>query len=170
MMRKFRGDSPNEDTALKLQIRGMAECDVDSVANLEKQCFSKPWSRESLERELHNDFAFFDVAVLDKKVVGYLGVYEIAQEGYITNIAVDRQYRNMGIAKRLLDYAISGCIMRRVSFITLEVRASNNKAISLYRSKGFAKVGIRVGFYTNPTEDAILMTKQIGGNHENTCD
>ena len=108
--------------------------------------------------ELENENSHFIVAVSDD-VMGYIGVQEICGEAYITNIAVFGEYRNQGIGRSLLKKAVDGAKSRNCEFITLEVRESNESAISLYKSEGFEVAGVRKSFYTDPTENGIIYTK-----------
>ena len=126
---------------------------------LERECFSHPWSEASLREELDNSQAYFLCAAADGRVVGYIGVQEIAGEAYITNVAVSEEFRRRKIAERLLDEAERGARERGCAFITLEVRASNAPAKALYIKHGFEQVGARKNFYSDPREDAEIMTK-----------
>lgn len=135
----------------------MAGEHISAIADIEKICFHSPWTEQGLREELDNPLAHFLVAAGDE-VYGYIGVQEICGEAGITNVAVLPQYRGRGIGKALVAAAVQGAKERNCEFITLEVRESNTVAISLYASLGFENVGIRKGFYTNPREDAILMT------------
>jgi ribosomal-protein-alanine N-acetyltransferase len=92
-------------------------------------------------------------------VAGYAGVQCVLDEGYITNVAVDTAFRGRGIATRLLTALDEMARARGLTFLTLEVRASNQAAIALYETCGYQKAGVRRGFYTKPREDAILYTK-----------
>lgn len=134
---------------------------TEKIAELEKTCFSSPWSESGLNEEIDNLQSHFIVAVDDKNILGYIGVQEIVGEAYITNIAVFPEYRRQGVAQRLLQKAIDGAKQRDCIFITLEVRKSNSNAIALYEKLDFKNVGERKNFYTNPTENAIIMTKNF---------
>lgn len=134
---------------------------IPQIAALEKRCFSDPWSENALREELFNDTASFLAAVAeDGTVVGYAGLHCVLDEGYIANIAVAPEYRRQGVAGELL-----GVFLRfgraNLGFLTLEVRASNEPAISLYRKFGFREAGRRKNYYTAPQEDAILMTVEF---------
>ena len=111
-----------------------------------------------LAEELENQCAAFLVAQDGDtgKVVGYAGLLVVADEGYITNVAVDPTYRRRGIARALFGACFAA---GELDFLTLEVRPSNAAALSLYRELGFQPVGRRRDFYTDPTEDALLLTK-----------
>ncbi len=140
---------------------------IYSVAAIEKECFSQPWSEESLITELGNDFARFFVAKINGDIVGYIGAHNILGEVYITNVAVLSKYRNKGIATGLINHLLKRVKEENADFVTLEVRKSNNKAIALYEKTGFSLVGKRIGFYENPKEDAFLMTYYIKRMDEN---
>ena len=130
---------------------------VPQVAEIEKSCFSLPWSEDAFYGELDNPLATYVVAVDGTDVLGFAGVHEISGEGYITNIAVSESARRRGIGRVLLEKLIDIC-KDKCTFVTLEVRAGNAPAISLYEKLGFEKLGIRKNFYEKPTEDAIIMT------------
>jgi len=132
---------------------------IKPLAALEKQCFTSPWSVESIADQLVNPLAHFLVAAAGSAVAGYIGTQEIAGECYITNIAVSPEYRRSGIAQALLTAAQEGARARGCSFITLEVRVSNMPAIALYSKNGFTVAGERRDFYTKPDENAYIMTK-----------
>lgn len=144
---------------MALQIVPMDSSHVKDLAGLEKKCFSSPWSADSLMEELENSFAHFLVAIFEDETAGYIGIQEIAGECNITSIAVLPEFRRKGIAQALLTAAEAGARERNCGFITLEVRLSNNTAIALYRKNGFIVAGERKDFYSNPVENALLMTK-----------
>lgn len=140
---------------MEIIIENMNSQHLDGVVNIENICFANPWSRADLEAQLTLDTSHFVVATVDEKVVGYMGLQVFSGEGYVTNVAVLPEYRRQGIAKMLIEKQLQN----EMSFITLEVRESNLPAIKLYESCGFENVGIRPKFYTNPTENAIIMTR-----------
>ena len=142
---------------------------VPQVAALEKECFSSPWSEAMLTEVLFDSQASFIVAESeDGGVLGYAGLQVVLDEGYIDNIAVEPNARRHGVADELLD--VFCCFGEaNLAFLTLEVRASNEPAIALYRKHGFEEAGRRKNYYTKPTEDAVIMTryfKRIGNEHE----
>ena len=135
---------------------------LDEVAELERICFSTPWSRNMLAEELDNALSTFLVALDDDgRVVGYAGLQVVLDEGYITNVAVRPECRRNGIAAKLLQVFLDFAQANRLSFLTLEVRASNYGAIALYGERGFRSVGRRKNYYEHPKEDAIIMTKEF---------
>ncbi len=141
-------------------IAEMKEEHIKAIAGLEKICFSEPWSEKSISESFLNGTKFF-VALNGKNVLGYIGISCVLDEGYITNIAVFPQFRKKGVGERLLERVCSYAKDTGLSFVSLEVRMSNTPAISLYEKSGFKTEGKRRGFYRNPNEDAIIMTKRF---------
>ncbi len=142
-----------------MRIESMTAAYLDEVATIENDCFSHPWSRRSLESELQNETSRFLVAVEDGRVIGYIGMSAVIDEGYLFNVAVDRQYRKKGVGSALVRELVTFCQKRNYAFLTLEVRESNAPAISLYSRFGFVRVGERKNYYSKPVENALLMTK-----------
>lgn len=150
------------DTRMHVRIVPMNADHVDEVAELERICFSTPWSRNMLLEELDNALSAFLVALDDSgRVAGYAGLQVVLDEGYITNVAVRPDCRKQGIAGKLLQVFLDFAQGNRLAFLTLEVRASNYDAIALYGSRGFRSVGRRKNYYEHPREDAIIMTKEF---------
>lgn len=143
----------------KITVRPMTEKDVKSVAVIEKECFSQPWSEDGIRQELFNASARFFVAEKSGEAVGYMGMHIVLDECYIANVAVLPSHRRQGIAQRLIDNALKTAGNEGCSFISLEVRVSNAGAIALYEKNGFIRMGERKNFYQSPTENALIMTK-----------
>ena len=151
-----------EENRMHVRIVPMNADHLDEVAELERICFSVPWSRNMLAEELDNMLSAFLVALDDTdRVVGYAGVQVILDEGYITNIAVRPECRRQGVAAKLLQVFLDFAKANKLSFLTLEVRASNYDAIALYGSRGFRSMGRRKNYYEHPREDAIIMTREF---------
>ena len=151
-----------EENRMNVRIVPMTADHLDEVAELERICFSVPWSRNMLAEELDNLLSAFLVALDDHdKVVGYAGVQIVLDEGYITNVAVRPECRRQGIAGKLLQVFLDFAKANHLAFLTLEVRASNYDAIALYGSRGFRSVGRRKNYYEHPKEDAIIMTLEF---------
>ena len=147
---------------LHVRIVPMTADHLDEVAELERICFSTPWSRNMLAEELDNALSAFLVALDESgKVVGYAGLQVVLDEGYITNVAVRPECRRQGIAGKLLQVFLDFAQGNHLAFLPLEVRASNYDAIALYGSRGFRSVGRRKNYYEHPKEDAIIMTKEF---------
>ncbi|MCI7369622.1 MAG: ribosomal protein S18-alanine N-acetyltransferase [Firmicutes bacterium] len=133
---------------------------IAEINELEKLCFSLPWSRQALISQLPDDMHMFIAAIGDDgQVLGYVGMMYVLDEGYISNVAVSPEHRRLGIADTLINALIDRANEKDLSFVTLEVRKSNVPAIELYIKNGFSEVGRRKNYYTKPTEDAILMTR-----------
>ena len=139
-----------------MNIVTMEERHLAALAEIEKACFHAPWSEKMLREELGK--GIFLAAEQDGVTAGYVGCQTVLDEGYITNVAVSPDFRRQGIARALITALLDRAKISGLSFVTLEVRASNAPAIALYAGAGFAPVGERKNFYSNPTENAVLMT------------
>ena len=146
---------------MKVNIVPMNTDHLDELERLERICFSRPWSRKMLAEELENACAAFLVAEEPetKRVLGYAGVLVMADEGYITNVAVFPEYRRQGIAAQIIKVFCDFAVGNHLAFLTLEVRPTNTAAIELYRSFGFEEVGRRKNYYDLPKEDALILTR-----------
>ena len=142
-------------------IESLNQSHIHQIALIEKECFSDPWSLDSIKGETENPLAVWFVAMDGEILIGYAGMNHVLDEGYINNVAIKQEYRSKGIATRLLKRLISYGEENSMQFISLEVRASNTNAIELYDKQGFKNVGIRKNFYDHPYEDAIIMTNQL---------
>lgn len=143
-----------------IKIKEMSDVHVAQVAEIEKQCFITAWSEKSIASELNNDLALWLVAEDDGVVVGYVGSQTVHPETDMMNIAVIPERRREGIAEVLIDSLIVELKRIGSSCLTLEVRASNLPAISLYHKMGFRQVGLRRNYYRNPKEDALILRKE----------
>lgn len=134
---------------------------VGAIAELEKMCFRDPWSINSISSELNNPLSTWLVAVEDGVVCGYVGSQSVLDGADMMNIAVHPDYRKQGIAYNLVYKLIGLLKAKNVISISLEVRVSNENAISLYHKMGFEVIGRRPGYYRNPREDAYIMRKEF---------
>ena len=130
-----------------LSIVPMREEHIAAIAALERACFAHPWSEKSLREELENPQAVFRA-----------GMHVVLDECYMDNVAVRPDFRRQGAAKALVSALLGWARENGARFLTLEVRSGNGAAIALYRALGFEEVGRRPRFYTDPVEDALLMT------------
>ncbi len=136
------------------------ERDIPSIEQIEKQCFSMPWTQAQLKSQLRDSqHEFLTAESDDGTVMGYIGMLYVLDEGYISNVAVGHEYRRQGIADELIRELLSRAERLELAFVTLEVRESNAPAIALYSKNGFIPVGFRKNYYECPRENAILMTK-----------
>ena len=141
---------------------------LDEIERIETLCFSVPWSYANLEAQATGKNKLFLCAVDESGPLGYVGMTMVLDEGYIANVAVAPNARRRGIADTLL-YELARRTRATLAFLTLEVRASNAPAIALYEKHGFAVVGRRKNYYTQPQEDALLMTFFFDKKEEYPC-
>ena len=139
---------------------------IPQLEEIEQQCFSMPWTAQQLKSQLPDDRHVFIVAEDNDRVLGYVGMMYVLDEGYISNVAVRIDCRRLGIGDALIDALERECENKKLSFVTLEVRAGNDPAIKLYSKHGFVPVGLRRNYYDKPTEDALLMTKYFNGEEK----
>ncbi len=145
---------------MEYRIDDTTAAQLAQIEEIERQCFSCPWTLDQLRSQLSDDRHVFLAAVAENgAVLGYVGMMFVLDEGYISNVAVAPAYRRQGVA----DALISALMMRAeelgLAFATLEVRAGNEPAKALYAKHGFVPVGRRKNYYDLPKEDAILMTR-----------
>ena len=152
---------------MPVKYKPMNKQHIKAVSQIEKECFSNAWSENAFYQELENPMSLTLVALhindvlSNETVAGFVNVRIVNGEVYINNIAVSQPFRRMGYGKGLLLSLEDVTRSENASFITLEVRESNFPAISLYASLGYKTVGKRKGFYRDPVEDAVLMTKYL---------
>lgn len=144
---------------LPFEILPLEHGHIAQAAEIERACFSLPWTEEMLEGELSNPLARYFAAVGAVRLAGYVGAHVVAGEGYITNVAVHPDFRRRGVASALILRLEREC--REAEFLSLEVRVSNAAAIALYARHGFSRSGIRKNYYERPAEDALIMTKLL---------
>ncbi len=171
---------------MRITVRKAQAADAAAIAELEKECFARPWSYESVLYDLtENEKAVYVVAELaeeradaaeqlaaDKdtqadaseavgagKVCGYAGMWIVAGEGQITNVAVTKNARRMHAATAILNELFAEAADAGAECFTLEVRVSNEPAINLYKGFGFREAGLRKGYYEDNGEDALIMWK-----------
>ena len=147
-------------------VRRMTLEDIPAVVEIEKQCFSLPWSEKSFEESLTREDTIFLVCEVTEpvdenaertRVAGYMGLYLSFEEASVTNVAVSPAFRQKGYGESLVVAAKNAAKDAGAECVFLEVRQSNEPAISLYKKLGFEELGIRKKFYEHPVEDAIIM-------------
>ena len=143
-----------------IRYERMQQMHVQQIADLEKECFSDPWSVTSITSELHNPLSLWLVAMDGMHVVGYVGSQSVLDGADVMNLAVSAQYRRQGIAQNLMLQLEEQLKEKGVHMLALEVRVSNTAAIKLYELIGFRQVGRRPRYYTNPKEDAYILRKE----------
>ncbi len=144
------------------KISAAVSDDIPRIAELERLCFSEPWSEQSLLSCCKNpEYIFFTAKDEIGNIAGYCSMRYVLDEAEICNVAIGAEYRRMGAASALVREIIKTACELRLKSISLEVRKSNAAAIALYEKFGFKKSGERRGFYERPREDAVIMIKQI---------
>jgi len=142
-------------------IRKMEIRDVKTIAELEKVCFSDPWSENSIASELNSRLSYWLVAEFNGEVVGYIGSQSVLDAADVMNLAVAPAYRRQGIGESLVNTLVAYLQQKGIIALLLEVRASNDPAIALYKRLGFEQVGRRPNYYHHPKEDALIMRKEL---------
>jgi ribosomal-protein-alanine N-acetyltransferase len=143
--------------------------DLDAVAELEARCFTNPWTRDMLARELaQSDVAHvFVLRLPGERIAAFCSCWIIADELHINTMAVDMPYRRQGLATHLLRHVVREAIRRGAVRATLEVRESNVPARLLYESLGFAVTAVRPRYYTQPEEDGLILWRDALGDLNN---
>ncbi len=143
-----------------IRLAPMEETHVPQIAELETVCFHDPWSENSIRSELTNPLSLWLVALDGEQVVGYVGSQTVLDESDIMNVAVSPARRRQGIAAGLLLELERRLKEKAVHSLTLEVRASNQPAQTLYETLGYVQVGRRPNYYAKPKEDALILRKE----------
>ncbi len=143
---------------IELTVRPLTAEETHLAAECEQECLGhEAWTADGIRETMARNGYYF-AAFLGQNFIGHAGFTAVADEGYITNVAVLPQFRRNGAATALTDTLIKKATELNLSFLTLEVRESNSAAIALYEKHGFKTVGKRKRFYSEPTEDALIMT------------
>lgn len=145
-------------------VRELKVEDSAAVAEMEQQIFSDPWSEKSVMETVQQKQSVCFAAEKAGHILGYLLAYHAADEAEIARIAVQKEARRQGAAGKLMQALEHYCEEHKMEKLLLDVRESNEAARSFYTKNGFVEDGIRQGFYTNPSEDAVLMSRQLGAD------
>ncbi|HBV87750.1 ribosomal protein S18-alanine N-acetyltransferase [Desulfosporosinus sp.] len=144
-------------------VRPMCMDDLEAILKIEIASFSTPWSLQAFQAELKdNEYARYVCLEVEGKVIGYMGLWFILDEGHITNVAIAPNYRGQHWGEFLMRSVMSKMKDEGMERMTLEVRASNRPAQSLYNRLGFFTAGIRKGYYADTGEDALIMWAELG--------
>ena len=144
-------------------VERATEDTLGEIAELERLCFSCPWSKKSLELLCADkNVGFVAQDISSAEVVAYGGMISVLDEGQITNIATHPDFRRRGLGIKILSSLIDYAKENGILSVSLEVRQSNFAAIELYKKLGFTEAGIRKNFYTSPKEDGIVMLLDLG--------
>ena len=141
-------------------ITRLEDCHLSQAAELERLCFTQPWSESSLAILTQQNGVGIAALTDGGKLVGYCGMLTVLDEGQITNVAVHPEFRRMGIGTALLNRLLEEANALGVTQISLEVRESNVAAKALYLRHGFTAAGVRKRFYSHPTEDGLVMVRE----------
>lgn len=145
----------------RYRIRQAVSADAATLAEIERRCFSDPWSKAGIEETIQHGTTIGLIADLAGTVTGYLMIRISGEEGEILNLAVLPEHRRRGIARELLARGLAALRSAGVAEAYLEVRESNQAAISLYGAHGFKPVGMRPHYYRSPAEDALVLRVQL---------
>lgn len=145
---------------MQIEIRKLQDTDIETLARMEAEAFSMPWTAQDFRGLLEHSYCFYLVALAEGEIAGCCGFTNLGGEADIDNVVVGRQYRNRGIAQAMLGELIARGEAEGVEAFTLEVRVSNEAAIHIYEKYGFRSEGIRPGFYEKPREDALIMWRR----------
>lgn len=145
-------------------VRPMTAADLEAVEEIERASFSTPWQIETFRGLIGREGV--ELIVLEDgdggAVVGHAVVWRVLDQAELANIAIAPDRRGQGLGARLLRAVIERAREREVRTLYLEVRESNEAAITLYRGFGFEQVGRRKAYYTRPREDALVMELRLG--------
>ncbi|MDA8229280.1 MAG: ribosomal protein S18-alanine N-acetyltransferase [Desulfitobacterium hafniense] len=145
---------PSPDTI----VRPMKIEDIDAIITIERASFPTPWSPHAFTTELRdNEYARYYCLEVNGRIIGYMGLWFILEEGHITNIAIAPEYRGAGWGEFLLRTVMDKMAAEGMERMTLEVRVSNMVAQKVYERVGFVKMGVRKKYYMDNQEDALIM-------------
>ncbi|MDO4581952.1 MAG: ribosomal protein S18-alanine N-acetyltransferase [Bacillota bacterium] len=142
----------------KFTLRRLTLADLAAISEIERLCFSHPWSEQTYRQELRdNPLSRFWGCFANGELCGFAGLWLVAGEGHVMNVGVHPSWRRAGIAELLMRRLLAEGAALGAAAFTLEVRASNQAAIALYHKLGFVDSGLRPGYYEQPQEDALIM-------------
>ena len=138
--------------------------DLDAVLAIEHASFNNPTTRAWYESELERpDVCFvYVIRTADEQVAGFCAFWKVVDQIHINNLASHPHFRGRGLGGRLLNAVLEQAAQLGAPNATLEVRRSNEAARRLYENAGFATVGVRTSYYTNPIEDALILSRTGG--------
>ena len=140
-----------------ITFRKMTAEDAEQVAEIDFKSFSVPWKMTDYWKYAQEKNIEAVVGEIDKKIVAYAAAFVSFEEAEVFKIAVTPELRGKGFGAKIFSELIKAVKKRGAKAITLEVRPSNIAAVRLYEKFGLKSVGQRKNYYTNPTEDALIM-------------
>jgi len=145
-----------------IEIRTMRWWDIAQVHELEQRCFPRDtWSIEQFWTELAQPTRRYQVVASDDSIIGYSGIFILAPDSDIQTLAVAEDQRGRGVGRQLLDAAIASAASAGARSMTLEVRADNHAAVTLYESRGFATISRRSSYYPDGSDALILQLRPL---------
>jgi ribosomal-protein-alanine N-acetyltransferase len=142
-------------------IRKMTRQDLDELMMIENEVFSQPWSRQSYESELKNQWADYLVCDWEGELAAYIGIWTVFEEAHITTVAVSKRFRGRGLGRVLMLEGEKRARAKGATRLLLEVRPSNAAALAIYKGLGFIPISVRNEYYTDNGEDALVMIKYL---------
>lgn len=143
---------------MNIKILKAEKENISDIAFIESRCFSGAWTQQSIAESVSNKNACFYIAYADSRPAGYMSMQLVLGEGDIMRVAVLPEFRRLGIGRALLEQCFSA---NTLDAVFLDVRENNIPAIKLYESFGFESIGVRKNYYSNPTENAIMMKREF---------
>lgn len=150
-------------------VASMAGRHIEAVCSIDELAYSEPWSAATWRRELAGADRRHLVAMIGDQVVAHAGTLRQLDELHVTTVATHPDHRGRGIASRLLVDLLRAGVDDGAVAATLEVRASDRVAQRVYSRLGFAPAGVRPGYYSRPTDDAVIMWLHELGSHDATA-
>lgn len=144
-----------------VKVRNLLKSDAEQIAEINKKCFTRPWSLEAMKKESKNNLASYKVLEIGEDVIGYGGFWLVMDEAEITNVAVLEEYRGQHFSKLIMVELMKTAKERGANYMTLEVRSKNQVAKNLYKDLGFKMDGMRKNYYNNPKDDCFLMSLNL---------
>ena len=142
-------------------IRRLTRQDLDQLMVIEDDVFSMPWSRQSYETELRNQWANYLACDWEGQLAAYIGMWTVFEEAHITNVAVSKRFRGRGLGRILMLEEEKLARAKGANRILLEVRPSNEIALTMYKGLGYIPVSVRREYYADNGEDALVMIKHL---------
>jgi len=149
--------------AAELRFERIAEAHLKEILEIEQEAYPEPWTEGMFQEEIDHSRSEFVVLKFGEELVGYGGYWPLIDEAHITSVTIRDSYRRQGLGRRLLQHILDTAMRNGILSATLEVRESNIRARNLYESLGFAVTGRRRRYYPSTNEDALIMTKHLGG-------
>ncbi len=146
----------SEEGQSEVLLRRATPADIDAIASIERVSFPTPWSRALLAHEIRERENLYLVAEIDGEIVGFIGLWQVLDEGHICTLAVDPKHRRQGLGELLVLAALRDAAAAGSDTVHLEYRVGNERAASLYQKLGFEQAGLRRGYYTDTGEDAVI--------------